>query len=215
MRTKILKISLIVAIVIFAGVGFNYFFGSKKVDTTKSPLSSASATPKSTSTMPSDNATSKTVNKDTQFLSTLLGLSKINIDNTIFANKSFSLLEDNNVEITSDVSVGRDNPFAPIENTSKVTVISVSTLPASQITTTSVILSGVLGSGVNPDSINFQWGLSPDKLTNQLSVGKESLVGTFSKPLVNLKPKTTYYTRAMIRSSGNDFFGEIISFTTQ
>jgi hypothetical protein len=51
----------------------------------------------------------------TAFLSTLLSLNRINVDDSIFKTKSFSSLRDNTVPIASDTPVGRPNPFASID----------------------------------------------------------------------------------------------------
>ncbi len=213
MRMKILKIALGVAVIILLGVGYKYVFPSKENTTNKSPLVSSAQSPSTNST--SSASASKTVSKDTQFLSTLLGLSKINIDKTIFENKSFSLLEDNNVKVISDGVVGRDNPFAPFESSANVLVPAVSTLEASQITSNSAVLSGALGTGINSNDIFFKWGTSKDKVDRILLAESESFVGTFSKNLTGLSSKTNYYFRAVAKVGGREFTGEIISFTTK
>jgi hypothetical protein len=58
--------------------------------------------------------------KDTEFLSTLLNISKIKVDSTIFASPAFNSLADNNVPIRNEEVVGRTNPFAPLEGSQNI-----------------------------------------------------------------------------------------------
>lgn len=53
-----------------------------------------------------------------QFLSALLNLQTIRLDDSLFADPSFSSLKDFTIILAQPASVGRPNPFAPIGSTS-------------------------------------------------------------------------------------------------
>lgn len=121
MTPKIKKIIIILVIVVLAFVAYQYFF-TKDAPAPTTALSSSKTTttattaPKTTTTTASGVATDTTsTKKDTQFLSTLLNISKIKVDATIFASPAFNSLDDNNVQIRNEEAVGRTNPFAPLE----------------------------------------------------------------------------------------------------
>lgn len=123
MTPKIKKIIIILVILVLAFVAYQYFF-TKDAPAPTTALSSSKTTttattttaPKTTTTTASGVATDTTsTKKDTQFLSTLLNISKIKVDATIFASPAFNSLDDNNVQIRNEEAVGRTNPFAPLE----------------------------------------------------------------------------------------------------
>lgn len=101
--------NIIIGVVIIAlMLGIYYYFinNSSKVGSLISSTGVGSAT-----------ALTDKINEDTAFLSTLIGLSGIKIDTSIFSNQTFSSLVDNHVKINSadEGAPGRPNPFAPID----------------------------------------------------------------------------------------------------
>ncbi len=209
------KIIIIAVIAIALGVAYQYFFS---VD--KKPVGSLSSSMGASAR--SIDAIDAQIASDTAFLSTLLGLSNITIDPTLFSSKSFSSLKDNNVPIVDDGIVGRPNPFAPIDVVVEETIPTdgivaasspVSTLPATQITDTSAILSGSISKDIKAQSIYFEWG-PIEMLGQKTTVATQSSVGTFSKSLAGLSPKTKYYFRAAALVGKTVIVGTTSSFTT-
>ncbi len=117
MKPNIKKIIIIVVVIAVLGIAYNYFFVKSTPAKTSSALSSSktAATKTATTATSKTTTTNKKVDKDTEFLTTLLSISKINVDATIFASPSFNSLQDNNVPIKNEETAGRVNPFAPLD----------------------------------------------------------------------------------------------------
>ncbi len=214
MKPIIKKIIIGVVVIIMLAVAYSYFFAKDTPAKSTSALSSSKTTTTAT-TKGTTAVANKKVDKDTEFLSTLLNISKINVDSTIFASPSFNSLQDNNVSIVNEEVAGRVNPFAPLDEIKDIGVDTapVTTTQASVITATSAVLGGSVSSEVKAQSRFFKWGTTEatDKAT---ALADESLVGTFTKTLTGLSPKTKYYFRAVIKVGTTDIPGEIMSFTT-
>lgn len=210
MKSKITKIIIIVLIIASLGVVYQYVVKPKLSTKPSSPL--VSSKDKATS---NTSTASKTITKETEFLSTLLNISRINIDTTIFDSKSFESLKDNHIPIVNEEVVGRQNPFAPFDFTQNSIKSSepVSTLPASQVTSNSALLLGSVSSEITPKSIYFEWGTS-ESLGLSTEDVDQSLVGNFTKSLTGLKSKTKYYFRSVVQIGSNKIAGEVMSFTT-
>ena len=101
-------------IIIFSVVGIVlilvYFVFIKKAPETQSLTS--------TSSVPTAKTISGTVNKDStvskDFLTMLLSVKSIRLDDSIFSNIAFTNLHDSSIELISSTDEGRPNPFAPI-----------------------------------------------------------------------------------------------------
>ncbi len=115
---KLLKpILIVVGIIIIAVVGYSYL-GKKKTPQPASGLSStkfAGATGAKTETQ---------AGRD--FLSTLLNLNTISLDNSVLASPVFSSLEDFTIKLEQQGNEGRPNPFAPVGT--EATVVAENTL---------------------------------------------------------------------------------------
>ena len=212
---KFLIASLIIASIL--GVYSYFYSGSNSeaatVDGEDSPItSSLNTTTTSTNTTV---ATSNQVAEDTAFLMKLVSLTKIKVDKSLFSNKAFQLLVDNNIKLEA-VPYGRTNPFSPTDgsmvNTNSKVVFSLKTNPATLITSKSVILNGSL-EGATSDNIYFEYGLT-DTLGKVTPKVIPSLVGNFASNLIGLTSKTTYFFRAVANINGALTFGDITSFTT-
>lgn len=216
MKTNIKKIIIVLVVIVLAFVAYQYFFAKETPAKPTTALSSSKTTSSANNTTSPSTAKAPAVKKDTDFLSTLLNISKIKVDGTIFSSPSFNSLQDNNVPIVNNQTVGRPNPFAPFEEASvEITnSVPVTTVEASLVTTNSATLSGAISSGVKAQTRYFEWGTSELKLDKQIIVADQSMVGTFTKNLTGLAPKTTYYYRAVISIGTNKIPGEIMSFTT-
>lgn len=220
MKSNLKKIIIVVIILALLGVAYWYFFvNSAPAAKPTSALSSSKTTTSTTSKTPASttDSTNKKVTNDTAFLSTLLSISKINVDATIFSSNSFNTLQDNNVPIVNEEITGRSNPFAPLDAVPEVGVVNVSpvtTLPASLITSNSAVVSGEVSSGSKAQLRFFEWGKSEAVLDKRTTPSEESLVGTFTSTLTGLTPKTKYYFRASIKVGNSNVIGEVMSFTT-
>ena len=59
-----------------------------------------------------------------EFLSILLSVKSIKLDDAVFADKAFTNLKDSSILLTSTGDEGRINPFAPIGSETATTPIS-------------------------------------------------------------------------------------------
>jgi len=114
--SKTLK-KIIIILVIFAlvGVGASLFLGGEG-QTTNQLQSLGSGT---TAAPLTQNATTNTSVADTEeinreFISMLLNLQTINLNDDIFSEPAFQALVDNTVRLNQPGNQGRPNPFAPI-----------------------------------------------------------------------------------------------------
>jgi hypothetical protein len=115
-------------IIIFLGIvvviGALYFLYIK---TTSSPALTVSST---TNTGPANTATATVNNPGTlvanDFLTLLLGVSSIKLNDSIFSDAAFASLVDVPIDLTPNGTEGRPNPFAPIGTD----VVASTTLPA-------------------------------------------------------------------------------------
>ncbi|MCX6753260.1 MAG: hypothetical protein NTW62_02880 [Candidatus Nomurabacteria bacterium] len=113
MSPQIKKIILFVGIALVVIVGAIVFF--KKPTTTTNTLTSTAnkAAPiTTTNTVKSTTSASSTVGQE--FITTLLNVNNIKLDDGIFSNPAFSTLKDSTIELVSDGNEGRPNPFSPI-----------------------------------------------------------------------------------------------------
>lgn len=95
----------------------------------------------------------------------------------------------------------------------------VETLAATAIRSTQTRLRGRIDPNGFAMTGWFEWGIagSPlalDTSTSAQAVGNGTLFVTYSDLLTGLEPNTTYYYRAVGNDGTDDFFGEILSFTT-
>lgn len=155
------------------------------------------------------------INSDISFLTTLVSLKKINIDTTLFSNKSFNALVNNAVKI-EPVAAGRQNPFSPISATSStgaVSALKVITDPVSGLTNTTAVFNGTVNVATGVTDTYFEYGAT-DKMESVTTTVKQSLVGTFIKNVSGLTPKTTYFYRACAKINGIKLCGDTVSFNT-
>jgi len=111
--TSLIKKIIISAVIIVALVLVYIFFIKKAPDpgnltsSTSSPTGLAALSP--TNTTGAQDAT-----VDTEFLSILLSVKNIKLNDSIFSDKAFINLRDSSIVLTPDGTEGRTNPFAPI-----------------------------------------------------------------------------------------------------
>jgi hypothetical protein len=139
MTPKIRNIIIFVAIAAVFVLIYIFFIKSSpdQNNLVSSPTSTTLPDMNGTSTNTTDvaNATSL-VAKD--FLTLLLDVKNINLDDSIFSDQAFNSLHDSSIVLTPDAVVGRPNPFAQLGNdpvpvstdTTSATSSATSTTPA-------------------------------------------------------------------------------------
>ncbi len=214
MKTKSKKFIKAAALGALLIGGYLHFSGDLKseADTTNNPLASSL----NEGAMGSFGATGtdSQITQDTAFLQTLTSLTRIKIDVSLFANKSFRSLKNNEVVI-EPVVAGRPNPFASIDLATSATNTTnsaqVSTDTPTQITTTAAVLNGT--TNVSASTSYFEYGTT-STLGKTTPASLLSLVGTFNTKITGLTPKTQYFARAVSKIGGVLTYGEVVSFNT-
>ena len=98
-----------------------YIFFIKKAPATDATLTSSL----DTSTIPNASVTTEEtsqISKD--FISLLLSVKSIKLDDSILKNQAYLSLRDSSITLTQDGNEGRPNPFAPIGSESVIPAIS-------------------------------------------------------------------------------------------
>lgn len=128
--------NIIIIVVVALVLILVYFFLIKKDPAEDALLTSSNTL--------SDNKASQAQEStlETDFISLLLSVKSIKLEDSIFSNKSFSFLKDSSIVLIQEGNEGRVNPFAPIgyesstTSTSTVSPENVTTGPASAETST-------------------------------------------------------------------------------
>ncbi len=123
--------NIIIFIVIAAALILAYIFFFKQAPA-EPPLTSSSANP----VLPTGNEGSNpSSNQD--FLSVLLNVKNIGLNDNIFSDPAFASLRDTSVNLTPDGTEGRPNPFAPFG--SDLTATSINALNTNTQTPANII----------------------------------------------------------------------------
>ena len=214
MKIKYKKFLAISTIFIILGVVYLYISNDVKSDNDLVKVALGSSLSSTRTGIVDSPSLSNDINSDIAFLATLVSLKTINIDTTIFSNKSFNSLVNNAVKI-EPVTPGRSNPFSPINNSNNITsTSSVVTDQPTQITSTSVTLNGTVNITNGVTDVYFKYGTT-ESLTTTTTKVEQSLVGTFIKNITGLISKTNYFFKACAKINGVENCGEIVSFLTQ
>ena len=97
--------NIIILVVIGAILVLIYIFLIKAPDETATLVSSSGVAPATTTT---DSSVAK------DFLTLLLNVKNIKLDDAIFSDSAFGALRDSSITLTPDGNEGRPNPFAPL-----------------------------------------------------------------------------------------------------
>ncbi len=103
--------NVIIFVTIAAVFVLIYIFFIKPSPNEPSLVSSASPTTATTTTA---NPNSLTIKDTKDFLSILLNVKNIKLDDAIFSFEAFNSLRDSSIVLTPDGTEGRPNPFAPL-----------------------------------------------------------------------------------------------------
>lgn len=202
------KFLIAFAVITLLGGAYTYFSNDLSIQAADSSLSSTSNV--DTTTV----STNDKISQDTAFLYTLTSLTKIKIDTSLFADASFSALNDNTVLLEPSVT-GRPNPFAPIVNATftGAQTSPVITNPPAQVTDKSAVLNGTTDNTQGVSSVYFEYGPTPT-LGKITPPAKQSLIGTFGANITGLTSNTAYFFRAAAKINGVLRYGDVISFNT-
>ena len=204
---------LIVSTAFFLVGGVYLYFSNDLNKETVVPVAQGSSLSSSLGIAPPDSSVpDESISSDISFLETLVSIKSLQIDTSLFTNKTFNALQNNAVKI-EPVQPGRINPFAPIEATSAIGN-SVTTDPPTQISARTAVLNGTVRAVSGVSDTYFIYGTTEQSLANTTTATRQSLVGTFIKNVSGLTPKTTYFSKACAKINNVTLCGEIVSFTT-
>ncbi len=223
------KIFLFIIILVVLIVGYMYISGKGNKTTSAGTLGSTTGA----ANVGTNASSAAQAQIGQQFLTTLLNLKNIKLDDSIFTQPSFTNLQDFTAPIGATDPEGRPNPFAPLGlnasaasaltgdnslvppassgNTTDTNTGTVSTLPADTITSTTATLNGSF-TQVASGTRSFEWGTTSDLGTKTTDVA--STGATWNKKLTGLLPATKYYFRAVAKVGVLVFNGPAITFTT-
>lgn len=207
------NIIIIVAAVVVLGIVYVFFFKKNNAaPQDDSGLSTTSDSPDGSVSGTSAAADSVQITSQ-QFLTELLNIDSIKIDNSIVTNPAFVVLQDLSQPIQPDTDPGRINPFAPLGSESATVSTQINTNDPTLKLATSAVLNGTLliaGSGITRW---FEYGTT-DSLGTKTPETPQSTTGIFSESITNLLPNTTYYVKAVASIDGQIISGALVSWTT-
>ncbi|MFZ2204973.1 MAG: hypothetical protein WAV23_00060 [Minisyncoccia bacterium] len=126
MSSTIKNIIILVVVAIVLVLVYIFFL---KPAPEQAPLTTSSGAPV-TATVTSDPITGS------EFLAVLLSVKSLRLDDAIFSDPAYISLHDSSIELITDTTEGRPNPFAPIG--SDVSTVPINTLAPTSTTTTIV-----------------------------------------------------------------------------
>ena len=169
MNSKIKNIIIFVVVAIILILAYIFFFKP-------APEQATLTTATGNSVLPSTNVADKDTTIGADFLSTLLSVKSINLDDSIFVDSAFATLHDSSILLTPDQTEGRPNPFAPIGSDVLLTnetgilapasglgilgTVGATTNPSATGTSTGTGLNTILGTPLNGSSTNPPVGSS-------------------------------------------------------
>lgn len=206
---------LILSFVAISIFGFYRYFSSdlKATAATSSGITSSLNDNSDPTFTSSDASINKKTLEDISFLKTLSSLNKIKIDTSLFEDRNFRLLVDNNIKLEK-APYGRANPFLPVDKivSNDKPAFLLSTLPATGITKNSAQLNASI-EGATSNNIYFEYGpIETFGKTTQKVV--PSLVGGLVSSVNQLSSKTKYFYRVVASVNGVITYGDSMSFVT-
>ena len=106
------------------------------------------------------------------------------------------------------------NQHITLDFSSQSTMPEVTTLPATNIGSTTAIMRGYLSNGGQNTTLGFLYGSDPDNLQYNV-IATASSSEEFSFRLAGLEPNTTYYYKAYATNALGTATGDVNSFTTE
>lgn len=210
-KTIIRNSIIFIAVFILAVIGYEVFFAKKSAAPSLQTTSGLGVTVPGAAAPVSASPDVNSVGSD--FLSLLLSVQSIKLDDSVLSSKPFTVLQDFNRPIPPDTNPGRQNPFAPIGADSTTVSTQVSTTNPSSITATSATLNGAVM--VGGPSVNRWFEYGTTQALGSLTVPKvQQNPGAFAEPISGLLPNTTYYAKAMASINGVTNAGNIVTWKT-
>lgn len=210
---SIIRNIIILAVVITLGiVGYKMFFNKKAPAPTGGLATTSGVGAAGTQSAPTQASTSGApVGQD--FLTLLLSVQSIRLDDSIFKSKAFESLQDFNRPIPPDTNPGRPNPFAPLGSDGALSGAVVSTSNVSSITTGSAMLNGTLSVTDGQTTRWFEYGPTA-ALGTMTPPMLQSAPGAFAETVTGLTANTTYYVKASAMVGGATVSGNIVTWKT-
>lgn len=215
MHTKYNKFLIISFVIVSIFLVYTYFDNKIKSEAAVAEDGSLTSSLDTTGAIPAPTTVSSNqLAEDTAFLSQLISLTNIKVDDSLFTDKAFGLLKDNNIKL-EPVPYGRTNPFSPTEASiaSNTFVSPVKTNPPTSVTSTSAVLNGQLEGSATSLNMYFEYG-NTQAMGRFTPKATASLVGSFASNVIGLTGKTAYFFRAVANINGSVILGDIISFNT-
>jgi hypothetical protein len=148
-----------------------------------------------------------------EFLSLLLNIRSLKLDDSIFSNQAFVALQDFSRPIPPDTNPGRPNPFAPLGADSTGVSTQVATSNPSSVTASGTTLNGTLSIGNASVTRWFEYGTS-ESLGTKTAAKVQNTPGAFAETITGLSPDTTYYVKAVASIGGTTVAGNLITWKT-
>lgn len=124
MNSKIKNVIIVVVLIGVLVLGYIFFIkgNSNETNLTSSAISNF---------LPNNDALTNNIAVDSEFVTTLLSVKNIKLNNSIFSSTDFLNLRDSSISLIQDGNEGRKNPFAPIGSDVAPKInVSESTLPS-------------------------------------------------------------------------------------
>ncbi len=215
MKSIIRNIIILAVVVILGIVGYKLFF-AKKAAAPAGGLKTTSGVGTGTSAAPNIATTGAgspgSVSED-DFVSILLSVKSISVDDSIFKDRGFALLQDFNRPLPPDTNPGRVNPFAPIGSDGVASAAGVTTSNPSSITSTGATFNGTLMASDPSATRWFEYGTTSafGSITTPVP---QANPGAFADVVTKLLPNTTYYVRADALVGGATILGNTLVWKT-
>ncbi len=200
-----------IIILVVAVLGYAGYAVFLKKDSSGPALQTTAGQPAATASSSGFAASTAAVGQD--FLQLLLSVQSIHLDDAIFSNKAFGLLQDFNRPIPPDQDPGRQDPFAPIGRDGTAISTQVSTASPSSITSTASTLNGSLLASDPTATRWFEYGTT-DKFGIMTTPKSQTVPGAFAEQVTGLLPNTTYYVRAGALIGGITVTGNTVTWKT-
>lgn len=217
------KIIILIVVVIAIGFAVKFFFSKGETAQTGLSVNGESQA----------LALGGVSSDENDFLSVLLNLKTLKLDDSVFSRTSFKSLRDFSRPLVQTEAEGRPNPFYPIGSDPQVIVpgasqsssgsqtsgsssseVAVVTNPVSDITATTATFSARVIGGNENWKPSFWLGTTAETKTKIDVLNYSAESGTFTLPITNLRSGVRYYLRAVVNVDGQNKMGEVVVFNT-